>query len=152
MSKRTYDHRVRNAIAQSGNPSLFPELNIPRTTAQQWIREGEKEVVTTHQFTKTESELVIELENLKRELAQAKTKLALMIVALMVSGFRLQYTRIANADFKEKLLDAVAKTVAVLSLKEAPETIGLSMARYLSWSKRKIQCRLNPVLCSHQQK
>ena len=143
MSKRTYDHRVRNAIAKSGNPSLFPELNIPRTTAQQWIREGEKEVVTTHQFTKTESELVIELENLKKELAQAKTKLALMSVALMVSGFRLQYIRIASADLKEKLLDAIAKTVAVLSLKEALETIGLSMARYRSWSKRKIQCRLS---------
>jgi len=59
MSKRTYDHRVRNAIARTGNPSLFPELNIPRTTAQQWIREGEKEVVTTHQFTKTDLELVV---------------------------------------------------------------------------------------------
>jgi hypothetical protein len=76
MSKRTYDHRVRNAIARSGNSSLFPELNIPRTTAQQWILEGEKEVVTTHQFTKAELELVVEVENLKTELTQSKTKLA----------------------------------------------------------------------------
>jgi hypothetical protein len=143
MSKRTYDHRVRNAIAKSGNPSIFPELNISRTKAQQWIRESEKEIVTTHQLTKTESEMVIELENLKRELAQAKTKLALMSVALMVSGFRLQYIRIASADLKEELLDAVAKKIAVLSLKGALETIGLSMARYRSWSKREIQCRLS---------
>jgi transposase InsO family protein len=143
MSKRTYDHRVRNAIARTGNPSLFPELNIPRTTAQQWIREGDKEVVTTHQFTKTDPELVVEVESLKRELAQAKTKLALLSVALMVSGFRLQYIRIASDELKEKMLDAVAKSIAVMSLKEALETIGLSMARYLSWSKRKIQCRLS---------
>ena len=143
MSKRTYDHRVRNAIARTGNPSLFPELNIPRTTAQQWIREGDKEVVTTHQFTKTDLELVVEVESLKRELAQAKTKLALLSVALMVSGFRLQYIRIASGELKEKMLDAVAKSIAVVSLKEALETIGLSMARYLSWSKRKIQCRLS---------
>jgi transposase InsO family protein len=53
MSKRTYDHRIRNAIAKSGNPSLFPELNILGTTAQQWIREGEKEVVTTYHFART---------------------------------------------------------------------------------------------------
>jgi transposase InsO family protein len=143
MSKRTYDHRIRNAIAKSGNPSLFPELNVPRTTAQHWIREGEKEIITTPQFTKTESELVVEVEGLKRELAQAKTKLALINVALMVSGFRLQYIRIASADLKEKLLDAISKTVAVLSIKEALETIGLSMARYRSWSKRQIQCRLS---------
>ena len=129
-------HRTRSNFFWSGVESRF-------SGSQQWIREGEKEVVTTPQFTKTESELVIEVENLKRELAQARTKLALLSVALMVSGFRLQYIRVASGELKEKLLDAIAKSIAVVSLKEALETIGLSMARYLSWSKRKIQCRLS---------
>ena len=46
MTKRTYDIRVRKAIARSGNPDLFTDLNIPRSTTLQWIREGVKEVVT----------------------------------------------------------------------------------------------------------
>ncbi len=46
MTKRTYDARLRNAIARSCDPDLFPELNIPRSMALQWIREGAKEVVT----------------------------------------------------------------------------------------------------------
>ena len=46
MAKRTYDIRVRNAVARSGDPDLFLDLHIPRSTALQWIREGVKEVVT----------------------------------------------------------------------------------------------------------
>ncbi len=46
MTKRTYDIRLRNAIARSGDPDLFPDLSIPRSTALQWIRQGVKDVVT----------------------------------------------------------------------------------------------------------
>jgi hypothetical protein len=28
MTKRTYDIRLRNAIARAGDPDLFPDLNI----------------------------------------------------------------------------------------------------------------------------
>lgn len=31
MTKRTYDIRVRNAVARSGDPDLFRSLNIPRS-------------------------------------------------------------------------------------------------------------------------
>ena len=34
---RCYDHRVRNTIVESANPDLFPELEIPRSTALDWI-------------------------------------------------------------------------------------------------------------------
>ena len=33
-----YDSSVKNAIVQSRNLNLFPELNIPRTTAFYWIK------------------------------------------------------------------------------------------------------------------
>ncbi|MFO0570955.1 MAG: hypothetical protein U0263_35300 [Polyangiaceae bacterium] len=29
-SRRTYDHRIKEQIARTGNPDLFPELEIPR--------------------------------------------------------------------------------------------------------------------------
>ena len=30
---RTYDHRIREAIVRSGDPNLFPRLNISATLA-----------------------------------------------------------------------------------------------------------------------
>ena len=37
---RSYDHRLKRAIATSRDPALFPELAIPRSTALGWIRRG----------------------------------------------------------------------------------------------------------------
>ena len=43
--KRVYDYRIREAVCASGNPNLFPELDISRSTALSWIRRGCPEVV-----------------------------------------------------------------------------------------------------------
>jgi hypothetical protein len=32
-SRRTYDHRIQEAIFEPGDRDLFPELNIPRSSA-----------------------------------------------------------------------------------------------------------------------
>jgi hypothetical protein len=40
MAKRTDDIRIRNSVALSQNPDLYPELDIPRSTARDWIRDG----------------------------------------------------------------------------------------------------------------
>jgi hypothetical protein len=38
--RRTYDHRIKAQITATGNPTLFPELEIPHSTAMSWIRRG----------------------------------------------------------------------------------------------------------------
>ena len=45
-SRRTYDHRIKEQIIRTGNPDLFPELQIPRSTALSWIRRGVGEVIS----------------------------------------------------------------------------------------------------------
>ena len=39
-SRRAYDHRIKEQIAETGDPGLFPELAIPRATVRSWIRRG----------------------------------------------------------------------------------------------------------------
>ncbi len=39
-SYSSYSFEVKQAIAQSKNPNLFPELRVPRSTAYHWIRHG----------------------------------------------------------------------------------------------------------------
>jgi hypothetical protein len=45
-SSRSYDHRIKEQIIRSGDPGLFPELEIPRSTAASWNRRGVGEVVS----------------------------------------------------------------------------------------------------------
>jgi hypothetical protein len=54
---QTYDPRLRNAIARSGNPNLFSKLSIPRTTVETRIRDGVKEFVTDPVFEISNSAL-----------------------------------------------------------------------------------------------
>jgi hypothetical protein len=35
-SRRAYDHRVKEEIVRAGDPDLFPDLEIPRSTAASW--------------------------------------------------------------------------------------------------------------------
>ena len=43
-SRRTYDYRIQEAICESGDRDLFPELNIPRSTITSWIHRGTTDV------------------------------------------------------------------------------------------------------------
>jgi hypothetical protein len=36
-TRRTYDHRIREMICQTGDPDLLPELKIPRSTIRNWF-------------------------------------------------------------------------------------------------------------------
>jgi hypothetical protein len=38
-TRRVYDHRTREMICETGDPDLFPELKIPRSSIRSW-REG----------------------------------------------------------------------------------------------------------------
>ena len=45
-SRRAYDHRIKEEIIRAGDPELYPELEIPRSTAVSWIRRGLGEIVS----------------------------------------------------------------------------------------------------------
>ena len=44
-ARQTYDHRLRLAIAETGNPHLFPEAHIPESTRRTWTRRAVPNVV-----------------------------------------------------------------------------------------------------------
>jgi hypothetical protein len=137
MPKRTYDIRVRNTVARSGDAGLFPEIMIPRSTALEWIRLGIKEVITHHSFECFHDTLVEKSASLERSLEAAKAKNRLVKCSLEVLSFRMQYVRVAAGELKEKLIQTITNATLHVPLKEFLETIGLTAARYHSWIKRR---------------
>ena len=69
---RVHDHRVREFICLSGDPNLFPKLDIQRSTAAGWIRDGPRDVVTAEVFTMSDNDLRLEVQKL-RERAETIT-------------------------------------------------------------------------------
>ncbi len=70
-SYRKYDDSVINMIIETRNPNLFPELNIPRTTALYWINHSKKKISLKNSQTPEYKRIVNEAN---KELANERTK------------------------------------------------------------------------------
>lgn len=158
---RRYDHRIKRMIHKTKNPNLFPELNIPRSTAMTWIKNGIGDIVTIEAFNRTDDEIITENLKLKEELEIAKTKHNLALTTFRIFGFEIQYKRLPSGIDNSDFLGLIKRSMKVLSLKICLEVIGLSVSRYNSWIRRSVECdlddkspcpRLNPTRLTYVEK
>jgi hypothetical protein len=61
-TRRSYDHRIREMICETGDPALFPELKIPRSTIRSWLHRGIPDVVTCELLSAEKTELLAALK------------------------------------------------------------------------------------------
>jgi hypothetical protein len=87
-SRRTYDYRIQEAICESGDRDLFPELNIPRSTIRSWIHRGVPEVISCDLATHDRAELTAEIERLRCRTALLGAVVGLLIAVLRASKVR----------------------------------------------------------------
>lgn len=44
--QRTYDHRLRELVRETGDLTVATKLGVPRSTAAGWLRGGKQDVIT----------------------------------------------------------------------------------------------------------
>ena len=142
---RAYDHRLKLAIIESENPNLFPQLQIPRNTAMEWIRNGIRDVVTIPEASYDGEHLLVNYQNLKNELEQVKAKFELSRTTFRMFGYQIQYQRLNSVEHKRQLVDTIKKFKQVISLEICLTVIGLSSARFHQWVKNLVSCNLNEI-------
>jgi len=79
-SRRSYDHRIREIVCQTGNPRIFQHLRIPRSTTASWLSRGHRRVVSLDWHHDIAS-VLDENEKLKRR-AQRQTAIIRLLVVL----------------------------------------------------------------------
>ena len=111
-SRRTYDYRIQEAICESGDRDLFPELKIPPSTIRSWIRSwihrGVPDVVTSDLLVRDRADLLTEIRQYQQRTALLGAIVGLLIAMLRVSKVRLDYERFPEGDAKKVLLRAIA--------------------------------------------
>jgi hypothetical protein len=135
--RRIYDYRIQEAICESGDRDLFPELKIPRSTIRSWIHSGTTDVVSCDFAIRDRTELVAEIENLRRRTALLGAVVGLLTAMLRVSKVLLDYERLPEAETKRILLRAIGRTGKVLPLNAALRITRLSASRYHSGAARR---------------
>jgi hypothetical protein len=103
--RRTYDHRIRNAIVASGDPDLFPDLRIPRSTVRTWLKEGPQDVV---RLSDDFVQLRVRIARLEKQVAILYEVIRLLLAWKRAAGQRLDHQRFGETD-KKKLLTAITK-------------------------------------------
>jgi putative transposase len=141
-ARNVYDPRVRELIRATGNPDLFPELNIPRSTVSGWLQGAFKPAVGTESVSKTEIELHRRLGKLERRIQVLLAVLRLLLALVRVTGCRLTAERLPTGKAKSDILRAVAAARKTLSLGSTVRVLGLSLSRYHAWRRAERACDL----------
>ena len=140
--RRSYDHRLRLAIAETGNPHLFVNLDIPPSTRRSWSSRPVPNVVALHPEDRELVELQVAVAKLEAANAKLRAVLRLLVALVAVLGGRLGDRRVESADDKTRLLRAVDRTEFVLGRTKALRVLGLTPERTREWKRRALECRL----------
>ncbi len=142
-SRRTYDYRIQEAICETGDRNLFPDLEIPRSTIRSWIRRGAPDVVTDDLAARDRADLLAEIHRYHQRTALLGAVVGLLIAMLRVSKVQLDYERLPEGDAKRILLRAIERAEKVLPLNAALRITRLSASRYYSWCRAEAGCELD---------
>ena len=133
-SRRSYDHRIREIVCETGNPEIFQHLRIPRSTTARRLSRGRPSVVSLD-WNHDIASVLDENEKLKRRTRRQTAIIRLLVVLLKLSGFRLDQQRLPDRTAKAKVLRAVDRSKDALALKPALRLVRLSPARYHAWKR-----------------
>ena len=142
LPRRSYDYRIREAICESHDPGLFPELNIPNSTIRSWLHRGVPDVVTSGLGVGDRSELLAENRELRRRVALLGAMVGVLVVLLRVSKSRLDFERVPEDGSKRVLLRAIERSKKVMPLTAVLRMAGISHSRYHSWCRVAQGCDL----------
>jgi hypothetical protein len=140
--RNVYNRRVRELVCASGNPDLFPELNIPKSTVRGWLNGHFKTAVGTESVSRTERELYAEIAKLTRRVQVLHAVMRLLLTLVRVTGCRLDGERLPDGAEKMKLLTAIGKATKILALWSVLSVIGISKSRYHAWRRGGKACEL----------
>lgn len=129
-------------IIQSGNPNLFPDLKIPRTTALYWINYSkEKTLVTRPQMFEDE------VHSLKKELFQQKA-INLLLSRILENAFENEYWHgLLGAKRREKIVRIVEEMRMLVPIAEMLLVLGLSMSTYYRYRAEFLGCNGSQNYC-----
>jgi hypothetical protein len=96
QSRRTYDHRIKQAILEFEHRDLFPDFKIPQSTIRSWVHRGLPDSVTSDAITCDRALLVSEIHALRQRTALVAAVVGLLAAMPRVSKNRLDYERYAD--------------------------------------------------------
>ena len=141
--QQSYDHRLRDLVQKTRDPSIATDLGIPRSIATCWLRESPRPVVTLDVLDMKDIDLQEQVLQLRRRIRKLIVLFRLLHTVLRISGFRLAEQRVPDERSKATLLRAIDRAREFFSLRTVLRISRLSPSRYHSWARSRKKCSLD---------
>ena len=141
--RQSYDHRLRDAIAATGNPHLFPDVAIPRSTRRTWARGDIRPVVASSGVELEVYELLGRIETLRQRSKRQAATIGFLVQLLKLRGGKLDRARMPDGVHKSALVRVIASAARWLSLQTVLKIAGISSSRYHAWRQKEQGCGLD---------
>jgi hypothetical protein len=141
--QQSYDHRLRELVRATGDPTLVVPFGVPRSTARGWLRGNSRPVVTADVLDLDHLRLQHEVLKLQQRNRKLRAVLRLLLTLVRVLGVRLDRQRLSEGTVKTHLLQAIERAQPELSLRGALRILRLSPARYHQWRRAERSCGLD---------
>ena len=139
--RRTYDPRIREAIVSAGDPTLFSELSIPRSTKHTWLRRGAPRVVVAND--NDEPDLRIQIARMSRQIEVLSAVVRLLVALVRATNIRLASQRVPTAAAKMRILRAIERASHKIGRKAALKIVGLREGRLRRWQRAETKYELD---------
>lgn len=131
---RRYPDLVKSEIAKTGNIYLFPEMQIPRTTAQHWVKK--KKPFSGVSSIQIESVFKRKSEFLEKELTKEKSMRTLLETVRKIFPFDFRTKKLRNKLFRNQIILAIKDCLKCHSLADCLNAIGLTKCAYQLWASQ----------------
>ena len=138
--RRTYDHRIREAIVSSGDATLFSELSIPRSTKHTWLRRGAPRVVIANNID--QPDLRLQLARMSRQIEVLRAVIRLLLALVRATNIRLASERVPTAEAKMLILRTIERASPTIGRKASLRILGLRPGRIRQWQRAATKCEL----------
>ena len=141
--RRSYDHRLRDAIAATGNADLFRDVAIPASTRRTWARGKIRPVVASVDVELEVYELLEQVDSLRQRAKVQAAIIGLLVRVLRLRGGKFDADRVPDGLTKSAVLRAITSASGLLSLGTSLRIVGVSTARYHAWRRKEEGCGLD---------
>ena len=138
MRYKRYDERTKILISKSKNPYLFPELNIPVSTAKEWIKKRLHLKLKYQPIDRETLKVTLlrkENELLKDEIRELNRRVSLLKLVAKALGSNISSIRITDSIKRNKVVNLIQKHKGRKSIRSALNDLDITFSKYKRWSK-----------------
>ena len=135
MGYRKYDPMIKKMIIETGNRNLFPELNIPRTTINYWLKESKEKVTSRTNHIYEQTIRALKKENFEQKARSLLAKKCLEKLLRELGGYDKK-----SKENRKFVVETIESFKGLLSLKEIINVVGICQTTYYRWKVEVYGC------------